>query len=140
MGYKSSHIGLSAACISCARLLAAQTYTTVRRKQLLKLLRKIAAETHGFNRDFGCGVFVVRSPRLTIPLSTFLLLFAFMLRGSFYDDASPGQFVVALRMMINDILASPISTSQNQVSASLPSTFSASDSSSQSSRFPHLRR
>ena len=39
-GYKSNRIGLSAACISCARLLAAQTYTTVRRKQLLKLFQK----------------------------------------------------------------------------------------------------
>ena len=53
MGYKSSHIGLSAACISCTRLLAAQTYTTVRRKQLLKLFRKIAAETMRLSRYLG---------------------------------------------------------------------------------------
>ena len=43
-------------------------------------------------------------------------------------------------MMINDILAPPISARQDQVNAPLSSTFSALDSSSQSSRFPHLRR
>lgn len=59
---------------------------------------------------------------------------------SFYDDDSPGQFVVTLRMMISDILAPPISARHDQVNAPLFSTFSASDSSSQSSRFPHLRR
>ena len=41
------------ACISCARLLAAQTYTTVRRKQLLKLFRKIVAETMRLSRYLG---------------------------------------------------------------------------------------
>ena len=52
----------------------------------------------------------------------------------------PGQFVVTLQMMISNIPAPPISARQGQVNAPLFSTFSASDSSSQSSRFPHLRR
>lgn len=58
----------------------------------------------------------------------------------FYGDGCPGQFVVTLRIMISDILVSPISARQNQDNEPLSSPFSASDSSSQSSRFPHLRR
>ena len=83
VGYKSSHTGLSVACISCARLLAAQTYTTVRRKQLLKLFRKIVAETMRLSRYLGMwGTRGVGSQVSYIP-KQFLLLFASMLRGSF---------------------------------------------------------
>ena len=81
VGYKSSRIGLSAACISCARLLAAQTYTTVRRKQLLKLLRKIAAGTLRFSRYLRCGVLVARARRLTKHLHRLAIFLFVKLHG-----------------------------------------------------------
>ena len=84
-------IGLSAACISCARLLAAQTYTTVRRKQLLKLLRKIAAGTLRFSHYFEIwGTRGAGSQVSYIP-NQFLLLFASMLRGLFIAMAALGN-------------------------------------------------
>lgn len=54
-----------------------------------------------------------------------------------YGDSCPGQFVVALRMMISDMLTPSTFARQNQVNALLSFT---SDSFSQSSQFPHLRR
>ena len=59
----------------------AQTYTTVRRKLLLKLLRKIAAGTHSFSRYWGCGVLVVRSRRLTKHLHRLAIFLFVKLHG-----------------------------------------------------------
>ena len=70
--------------------------------------RKIAAGTLRFSRYLRCGVLVVWARKLTIPLSNFYFCLHPCWEGLFYGDGCPGQFVVTLRMMISDILVSPI--------------------------------